>query len=114
MDITSYPDLFNAPEKIDISTLSSNQRKYAPGMTDLPDYAFGFIWDLEDYKKIKALEGKTDTQWQIRFGENGEFGAWQWTGDCRVRPMGGSVGAPRNGEVLCYPETDVEFVEDVT
>lgn len=106
IDITSYPDLFTAPEKIDISTLSSNQRQYAPGMVDLPDYSFGFVWDKENYEKIKALEGK-ETEFQLRFGENGEYGAWQWTGDIFARPLGGSVGSARTGEIICYPSTDV-------
>lgn len=107
IDINSYPDMFNAPEKIDISDLSSNQRKYAAGMVELPDYAFGFVWDLEAYNKVKELEGKTDTQYQVRFGEKGEYGAWEWTGDVFARPVGGSVGAARTGEVICYPSTDV-------
>jgi hypothetical protein len=41
-------------------------------MTDLPDYEFGFVWDFEAYKSIKEkYVGKKDTQWQLRFGENG-------------------------------------------
>lgn len=81
-------------------------------MTDLPDYEFGFVWDFEAYKSIKEkYVGKKDTQWQLRFGENGEYGAWQWTGDCFIAPVGGSTGAARNGRIVCYPETDVDDVE---
>ncbi len=75
-------------------------------MTDLPDYAFGFIWDKEGYDKIKELEGQ-ELDYQLRFGENGEYGAWQWTGDIFARPLGGSTGAARTGEIICYPSTDV-------
>ena len=77
-------------------------------MTDLPDYEFGFVWDFEAYKQIKEkYVGKKDTQWQLRFGENGEYGAWEWTGDCFIAPVGGSTGAARTGRIVCYPETDV-------
>ena len=37
IDITSYPDIFSPPEKLDVSNLSSNQKKYTQGMVDLPD-----------------------------------------------------------------------------
>lgn len=104
--ITSYPDVFTAPEKLDVSDLSSNQKKYIPGMIDLPDYEFGFIYSKADYAKVKALEGKTGS-YQLRFGENGEYGAWEWDGDIFATPNGGAVGAVREGKIICYPATDV-------
>ncbi|MGN0620556.1 MAG: hypothetical protein ACI4I9_01710 [Porcipelethomonas sp.] len=107
IDITSYPDIFTAPEKIDVSDLSSNQKKYTAGMIDLPDYEFGYNYTKSAYDKVKALEGKNDTVYQIRFGENGEYGAWQWTGDIFVNVSGGDVGAKREGTITCYPETDI-------
>lgn len=106
LDITSYPDVTTPPEKLDISDLSSNQKKYIPGMVDLPDYEFGFIYNKTDYAKVKALEGKTGS-YQLRFGANGEYGAWEWEGDVFVTPNGGAVGAVREGKIICYPSTDV-------
>ena len=44
IDITSYPGIFTPPEKLDVSDLSSNQKKYTQGMVDVPDYEFGFIY----------------------------------------------------------------------
>lgn len=109
IDITSYPDIFTAPDKLDISDLSSSQKKYTPGMTDLADYEFGFNYTKESYAKCKALEGKKGF-YQIRFGENGEFGAWQWQGDVFATPSGGQVGGTRTGKIVCYPETEVKEV----
>lgn len=106
LDITSYPDIFTAPEKLDISDLSSNCKKYMPGMIDLPDYEFGAIYSKEMYAKLKALEGKNNS-YQLRFGEKGEYGAWEWDGDIFVTPNGGAVGAVRECKVICYPATDV-------
>ena len=77
VDITSYPDIFTSPEKLDISDMSSKQKKYTPGMVDLPDYAFGFIYSKDAYEAVKALEGK-EGYYQLRFGVDGEFGAWGW------------------------------------
>lgn len=111
IDITSYPDIFTAPEKLDISTLSSNQKKYTKGMVDLPDYEFGFIYDEDDYAKVKALESDNTVQYQLRFGEDGEYGKWQWSGGIFATPTGGSVGAAREGKIVCYPETDITQVD---
>ena len=110
VDITSYPDIFTAPEKLDISDMSSRQKKYTPGMVDLPDYEFGFIYDQEAYNKVKALEG-TEGFYQLRFGENGEYGAWQWSGDVFATPTSGSVGSAREAKLICYPATEVTPVE---
>ena len=106
VNITSYPDIFTAPEKLDISDMSSKQKKYTPGMVDLPDYEFGFIYDKADYEKVKALEGKT-ASYQLRFGQNGEYGAWEWQGDVFATPTSGSVGSAREAKLICYPSTEV-------
>ena len=107
IDITSYPDIFTAPEKLDVSDLSSDMKKYTPGMKDLADYEFGFNYTKAAYETCKALEGKEE-YYQIRFGETGQYGAWQWKGDVFVTPLSGSVGGTRTGKIVCYPATKVE------
>lgn len=83
-------------------------------MKDVTDFEFGFIWNFAAYKSVKEkYSGKKDTQWQLRFGPNGEYGAWQWTGDCFIGPVGGSTNSARNGRLVCYPETAIEDVEIV-
>lgn len=109
VDITSYPELFSAPEKLDISNMSSKQKKYAPGMVDVPDNEFGYIYNKTDYQKIKALEG-SDTYFQLRFGANGEYGAWGWHGDVFTSFSPGSVGSAREAKLLTYPVDDIEEV----
>ena len=106
IDITSYPDIFTAPEKLDISDLSSDMKKYTPGMKDLADYEFGFNYTKTDYENCKKLEGKEE-YYQIRFGKDGQYGAWQWKGDVFVTPLSGSVGGARTGKIVCYPATEV-------
>lgn len=112
VDITSYPEIFTKPEKTDISTLASNQKKYTKGMVDLPDYDFGMIYNKDDYAKIKALESDDTVMYQLRFGSNGEFGMWQWTGGVFVTPSGGDVGSARTGTITCYPSTDVAEISN--
>lgn len=108
IDITSYPAIFSAPEKLDVSDLSSNQKKYTQGMVDVPDYEFGFIYTKASYDTVKNLEKDgTKYAYQLRFGANGEYGAWQWTGTHFATPKESSVGAAREGTLTCYPEGDI-------
>lgn len=111
IDITSYPALFTPPEKLDVSDLSSNQKRYTQGMIDVPDYEFGFIYTKAAYDKVKDLETDgTKYAYQLRFGANGEYGAWQWTGTHFATPNEGSVGSAREGTLVCYPESDITEV----
>lgn len=106
-DITSYPDLFTAPEKLDISDLSSRQKKYAEGMTDVPDYTFGANYVKVTYDKVKKLEGKTDIEFRLLFGKTGQYGAWGWTGSIFANVKGGEVGGKREMEITSYPQSDI-------
>lgn len=107
LDITSYPDMGSAPEKLDVSDLSSNQKKYEPGMIDVPDMEFGFNYTKERYDAAKEKEGSTG-YYQLRFGANGEYGAWQWSGKHAVTVSGGQVGGVRQGKVTMYPDSEIK------
>lgn len=109
VDITSYPDMNAAPEKLDVSDLSSNQKKYEPGMIDVPDMEFGFNYTKERYDSVKEKEDITG-YYQLRFGENGEYGAWQWSGKHAVTVSGGQVGGARQGKVTMYPDSKIKPV----
>lgn len=110
VDITSYPELFSAPEKVDTSNMSSKQKKYEPGMVDVPDQEFGYIYDRTAYKAIQALEG-TYHYYQLRFGANGEYGCWQWHGDVFTSFSSGSIGSAREAKVIFYIKDDIEEIE---
>lgn len=106
-DITSYPDLFTAPEKIEISDMSHRQKLYAEGMTDVPDYQFGANYTAASYTSVKASENVDTNTYQLRFGENGEYGAWEWTGSHFVNILGGELNSKRSMQITCYPNSDI-------
>ncbi|MBR1750442.1 MAG: hypothetical protein IJ740_06085 [Ruminococcus sp.] len=110
-DITSYPDLFTPPEKIEISDMSHKQRLYTEGMTDVPDYQFGANYTKASYAAVKESEDVDTNVYQLRFGENGEHGAWQWTGSHFVNILGGELNSKREMQITCYPETEIEEAE---
>ena len=106
VDITKYPKLFSAPEKIDVSDLSGKQKKYEPGMVDVPDLEFGYIYTKAAYDAIKVYEGTTG-YYQLRFGENGEYGDLQWSGDCFTTQNEGSTGSAREATLTCYASSEI-------
>lgn len=110
VNIRSYPDIFSPPEKLDVSDLSSNQKKYEPGMVDVPDQEFGYIYNKADYDKIRALKD-TPLYFQLRFGKNGEYGCWKWHGKVFTTPAGGDVGSAREAKVITYPDSDIDEVD---
>ena len=96
IDITQYPDLGGAKEKIDVTTLSDTKKRTINGIEDVSDLEFTAWYEKADYEKLLALEkaGKADT-YQIWFGEDGEDGIFEWAGCMAVYPTSGSSNAAR-------------------
>lgn len=109
-DITSYPDIFTAPGRLDVTTLSHEQRVYIKDIADIPDMQFGCLYEKADLIRIRALQDK-QLPYELRFGEEGEDGKFQWTGEIFITPTGGSVGAVRSGQITCYPSTEINVTE---
>lgn len=106
VDITSYPDVFTPPAKLQVTTLSNTQHVYIPDIADVPDMTFGALYSDADYDTVAALAG-AQTKCQLQFGDAGVNGKFDWTGDIFVTPKGGAVGAPREMEITCYPSTEI-------
>lgn len=58
--LMEVPELGGDPEKIDVTTLSDKVKKYMPGVKDLGDLAFKFLYDnseeTSNYRVLKGLE----------------------------------------------------------
>lgn len=108
VDITSYPDVMSPPEKVDISDLSSKQKKYTDGMIDLPDYEFGANYTVSAYSNLNSMKDN-EQFFELRFGKNGEYGKFKWKGTLFPSVSGGDVGGKREMKITCYPATEVEF-----
>ncbi|RKD22454.1 Phage tail tube protein, TTP [Caminicella sporogenes DSM 14501] len=58
--LMEVPELGGDPEKIDVTTLSDKVKKYIPGVKDLGDLAFKFLYDNStansNYRVLKGLE----------------------------------------------------------
>jgi len=96
IDITQYPDLGGAKEKLDSTTLSDKKKRTTNGIEDSADLEFKAWYERTDYEKLLALQeaGTVDT-YQLWFGEDGADGTWEWSGVMSIYPNSGSSNAVR-------------------
>ncbi|MEK4628109.1 phage tail tube protein [Solibacillus sp. FSL R7-0682] len=59
-DLMEVPELGGDPEKVDVTTLSSSVKQYIPGIRDLGDLTFKFLYDNEtttsNYRVLRELQ----------------------------------------------------------
>lgn len=124
VDITSTPDLGGTPNMIETTTLSDDTQTFIPGVKQLGDgLEFTANYELTDYKKLKALEGK-QVKYAIWKGGTGNSGAtavpdgsdgkWEFTGELVVFPTGGSVDEAFGLTINIAPSTAITFVDPST
>lgn len=58
--LMEVPEFGGTPEKIDVTVLSDSVKKYVPGIKDLGDLIFKFLYDnateTSNYRVLKAME----------------------------------------------------------
>lgn len=67
IDIKEFPDLGGAPEMLETTTLSDKMQTYIPGIQSLDSLEFTTNYTLEEYKKLKALDG-VENDYAVWFG----------------------------------------------
>jgi len=67
VDIKDFPDLGGAPEMLEKTSLSDRAQTYIPGIESADSLEFTANYTLDDYKKVKALEG-TEKEFAVWFG----------------------------------------------
>ncbi|HHV27424.1 MAG TPA: phage tail protein [Tissierellia bacterium] len=82
-NLMEVPELGGDPEKIEVTTLSDKVKKYVPGVKDLGDLPFKFLYDNStadsNYRLLKGLEeSKTLATYQVKYpdGTSHEFEAY--------------------------------------
>lgn len=56
--LLEVPEIGGDPEKIDTTTLTDTVKTSVPGVKDLGDLTFKFLYDTETFKKLNELKGK--------------------------------------------------------
>lgn len=117
IDITSFPDLVPAKERIDITSLSDYMRVYINGIGDTAEQSYGANYTPANYSAVKALEGH-QYEYAVWFGASGNegsevpdghMGKFSWTGDISAGVSGGGVNEAVGMTVTCTPSTVITY-----
>ena len=112
VDIKEFPDLGGEPEMLETTTLSDNMQTYIAGIQ-----SFTANYDMTDFQKLKALEGKTDS-YAVWFGgqesggvvtPDGSNGKFEFDGQLSVYPVGGGVNEVVDMNISIAPSTPITF-----
>lgn len=115
IDIKDFPDLGGAPELLETTTLSDNMQTYIPGIQSIDALEFTANYSLEDYKKLKALEGE-EGEYAVWFGgtetdsvltPTGSDGKFEFKGSLSVYAGGGSVNEVVEMTITIAPSTPI-------
>jgi hypothetical protein len=89
--LMEVPEFGGAPEKIDVTTLSDKVKKYVPGIKDLGDLVFKFLYDnsseTANYRVLKSMENAgTAVTSRVFWAPGGAMRSsvpwWSGTGHC--------------------------------
>lgn len=120
VDIKEFPDLGGEPEMLETTTLSDKMQTYIAGIQSLEGLSFNANYTKADFKKLKALEGKTE-KYAVWFGgtesagvltPDGSEGKFEFDGQLSVYPVGGGVNEVVDMNITVAPSTPVNFVDE--
>lgn len=118
-DIKEFPDLGGEPEMLETTTLSDNMQTYIAGIQSMDGLSFSANYDMTEYKKLKALEGKKES-YAVWFGgtesagvvtPDGSNGKFAFDGELSVYPVGGGVNEVVGMNITIAPSTPITFSE---
>ena len=116
-DIKEFPDLGGEPEMLETTTLSDNMQTYIAGIQSMDGLSFSANYDMTEYKKLKALEGKKES-YAVWFGgtessgvvtPDGSNGKFAFDGELSVYPVGGGVNEVVGMNITIAPSTPITF-----
>ena len=120
VDIKEFPDLGGSPEMLETTTLSDRMQTYIPGIQSLDALEFTTNYTLDDYKKLKAMEGE-EKEFAVWFGgtetagiltPTGNDGKFKFNGRLSVFPVGGGVNEVVDMTITIAPSTPIVMDND--
>lgn len=118
-DIKEFPDLGGEPEMLETTTLSDKMQTYIAGIQSMDGLSFSANYDMTEYQKLKALEGKKES-YAVWFGgtessgtvtPDGSNGKFAFDGELSVYPVGGGVNEVVGMNITIAPSTPITFSE---
>ena len=120
IDIKSFPDLGGAPELLETTTLSDPMTTNILGIQSLDALEFECNYTLDDYTRLKAMEG-SDMTFAVWLGgtdgatgavPSGEDGKFIFGGQLSVYVNGGGVNEVVNMTVSIAASTPISLGAD--
>lgn len=120
IDIKSYPDLGGAPELLETTTLSDSMATNIMGIQSIDALEFECNYDLNDYTKLKEMEGQTK-EFAVWLGGSeaggvatptGDDGKFSFSGQLSVFVNGGGVNEVRNMTVSIAASTVITLSDE--
>ena len=117
IDIKEFPDLGGEPEMLETTTLSDNMQTYIAGIQSMDGLSFSAHYDMPEYQKLKALEGKKES-YAVWFGgtessgtvtPDGSNGKFAFDGELSVYPVGGGVNEVVGMNITIAPSSPIKF-----
>lgn len=116
VDIKEFPDLGGEPEMLETTTLSDKMQTYISGIQSMDSLQFIANYDKAEYKKLKDLEGKTES-YAVWFGgtegpggtltPTGSDGKFKFDGQLSAYPTGGGVNTIIDTNISIAPSTPI-------
>ena len=115
IDIKEFPDLGGEPEMLETTTLSDKMQTYIAGIQSMEGLSFSANYDMTEYQKLKALEGKKES-YAVWFGgtessgtvtPDGSNGKFEFKGQLSVHVVGGGVNEVVDMTVTIAPSTGI-------
>ena len=122
VDIKSFPDMGDAPEMLDTTTLTDKMRTYIMGIQETGALSFTCNYTSADYSTLAALEG-SEEQYALWLGgtesggsvtPSGSDGKFSFTGYLSVHLSGAGVNEVVNMEVTIAPSSVITFTAGVS
>lgn len=75
--LMEVPEMGGDPEKVEVTTLKDSVKKYIPGIKDLGDLTFKFLYDnssaTSNYRVLKGLQDAgVETEFKVTYPDNTE------------------------------------------
>lgn len=116
VDIKDYPDLMDAPETLETTTLSDKARTFIEGLQSGESKTFTANYDKADFKSLNDLKG-IEQNLAVWFGINdqnapdGHEGKFEFKGFVSVTLLGKNVNEVREMQITVTLSSEVEFAE---
>lgn len=120
IDIKEFPDLGGAPEMLETTTLSDKTQTYIPGIQSIDSLEFTANYTLEEYQKLKRMEG-TEKEFAIWFGgteagdtvtPTGSDGKYAFKGQLSVYVNGGGTNEVVEMTITIAPSSVISEVSE--